>query len=116
MNISVKMGNKFQTEFEWQSRIECESGQWSDSCMMRRTHVCFFPTEIILYIFALVGEDKLRHGSRPTLAALARTCRTFKEPALDLLWANITGFKPLLSCLPDGVIIIPNTTEGEFVS
>jgi hypothetical protein len=84
--------------------------------MMRRAHVCLFPTEIILYIFALADEDKLRDGSRPTLAALARTCRTFKEPALDLLWENITGFKPLFSCLPDGVVIIPNTTEGRFVS
>jgi hypothetical protein len=83
---------------------------------MRRAHVCLFPTEIILCIFALVDEDKLGDGSRPTLAALARTCRTFKELALDLLWANITGFKPLLSCLPDGVVIIPNTMEEKFVS
>ncbi|KAG1751340.1 uncharacterized protein EDB91DRAFT_601541 [Suillus paluster] len=39
-----------------------------------------------------------------TLAALARTCRIFKEPALDTLWKDINGFKPLLSCLPESVV------------
>ncbi|KAG1857392.1 hypothetical protein DFJ58DRAFT_330906 [Suillus subalutaceus] len=41
--------------------------------------------------------------SRAQLAVLARTCRKFKEPALDILWGRICGFKPLISCLPEGV-------------
>ncbi|OAX35290.1 hypothetical protein K503DRAFT_669045, partial [Rhizopogon vinicolor AM-OR11-026] len=40
-----------------------------------------------------------------TIATLARTCRTFKEPALDVLWENISGIKPLISFLPEGVVL-----------
>ncbi|KAG1757081.1 hypothetical protein EDB19DRAFT_2033285 [Suillus lakei] len=64
-------------------------------------HVCLLPTEILLHVFALYKDREL--SSRATLAALARTCRKFKEPALDILWKDITGFTPLISCLPGGV-------------
>ncbi|KAG1732228.1 uncharacterized protein EDB91DRAFT_1030907, partial [Suillus paluster] len=63
-------------------------------------HVCLLPTEILMDIFALLLYDT---STSDTLAALARTCRTFKEPALDTLWENINGFEPLISCLPEGV-------------
>ncbi|KAF8127437.1 hypothetical protein EV363DRAFT_1401160 [Boletus edulis] len=41
--------------------------------------------------------------SRPLsdLPALARTCRTFKEPALHMLWEDLPGLSPLLQCLPE---------------
>ncbi|KAF8142028.1 hypothetical protein EV363DRAFT_1426021 [Boletus edulis] len=41
--------------------------------------------------------------SRPLsdLPALARTCRTFKEPALDMLWKDLPNLSPLLQCLPE---------------
>lgn len=32
---------------------------------------------------------------------LARTCRTFKEPALDVLWSELVDLAPLVRCLPD---------------
>ena len=35
------------------------------------------------------------------LARLARTCRAFKEPALDILWQNLRGLAPLAQCLPE---------------
>ncbi|KAF8122670.1 hypothetical protein EV363DRAFT_1359414 [Boletus edulis] len=38
---------------------------------------------------------------RATLAALARTCRTFKEPTLDLLWRDLDDSSPLARCLPE---------------
>ncbi|KAG1738988.1 hypothetical protein EDB19DRAFT_1852109 [Suillus lakei] len=67
-------------------------------------HVCLLPTEILLHIFTINIQDcKLGSSPRATLAALARTCRHFKEPALDILWKDIIGFKPLISCLPEGV-------------
>ncbi|KAG0707384.1 hypothetical protein DFH29DRAFT_995174 [Suillus ampliporus] len=69
-------------------------------------YVCLLPPEILLHIFTIHDED-YSPVSRATLAALARTCRTFKEPALDTLWKSINGFKPLISCLPEGVM---NTT------
>ncbi|KAG1851813.1 hypothetical protein C8R48DRAFT_361062 [Suillus tomentosus] len=34
-----------------------------------------------------------------TLAALARTCKFFHEPAMDLLWTEIHGLEPLLGCV-----------------
>ncbi|KAF8552712.1 hypothetical protein OG21DRAFT_1415636 [Imleria badia] len=36
------------------------------------------------------------------LAALARTCRTFKAPALDVLWSELIDLSPLAFCLPNG--------------
>ncbi|KAG2349271.1 hypothetical protein BDR05DRAFT_412918 [Suillus weaverae] len=36
---------------------------------------------------------------RQTLARLARTCRTFSEHALDVLWAHIDTLSPVVACL-----------------
>ncbi|KAH7924042.1 hypothetical protein BV22DRAFT_541174 [Leucogyrophana mollusca] len=38
--------------------------------------------------------------ARADLASLARTCRTFRDPALDVLWSFLTSFHPLIRCLP----------------
>lgn len=43
-------------------------------------------------------------GTPPTtsdLHSLARTCRAFKEPALDLLWKELQDLSPLARCLPE---------------
>ncbi|KAG2157608.1 uncharacterized protein EDB93DRAFT_1220626 [Suillus bovinus] len=66
-------------------------------------HVCLLPTETLLHIFAIIHEDYNSLISRAALAALARTCMTFKEPALDTLWKHIDGFEPLILCFPEGV-------------
>ncbi|KAG1857393.1 hypothetical protein DFJ58DRAFT_913524 [Suillus subalutaceus] len=71
-------------------------------------HVYLLPTEILIYIFT-VNDDEESYNRRPffaQLAVLARTCRKFKEPALDILWKHVYGFKPLISCLPEGVSYI----------
>ncbi|KIK37389.1 hypothetical protein CY34DRAFT_810380 [Suillus luteus UH-Slu-Lm8-n1] len=65
-------------------------------------HACLLPVETLLDIFTIIHEDS-SVDSYPTLAALARTCRTFKEPALDTLWKHIHGLEPLISCFPEGV-------------
>ncbi|KAG1755950.1 hypothetical protein EDB19DRAFT_1843614, partial [Suillus lakei] len=65
-------------------------------------HVCLLPTEIILHILSDIYGDPGWRLKRITLA-LARTCKKFKEPALDTLWKDVYGFKPLISCLPEGV-------------
>ncbi|KAG0701339.1 hypothetical protein DFH29DRAFT_806395 [Suillus ampliporus] len=66
-------------------------------------HFCLLPTEILVDIFAIVIGNREWISNEATLAALARTCRTFKEPALSILWKKIWGFRPLISCLPEGV-------------
>ncbi|KAH7924922.1 hypothetical protein BV22DRAFT_1034622 [Leucogyrophana mollusca] len=37
---------------------------------------------------------------RASLARLARTCCTFRDPALDVLWSSLKSFDPLIRCLP----------------
>ena len=41
-----------------------------------------------------------RWGVAPDLPILARTCRAFKDPALDVLWEELHDFSPLVRCLP----------------
>ncbi|KAG1846073.1 hypothetical protein DFJ58DRAFT_501358 [Suillus subalutaceus] len=40
---------------------------------------------------------------RKTLLALALTCKSFTEPALDLLWRHLGGLEPLIKCLPQSL-------------
>ncbi|OJA16597.1 hypothetical protein AZE42_12378 [Rhizopogon vesiculosus] len=47
------------------------------------------PTEVLLHICTTIdgeleGSPDQKRDSRVTIAALARTCRAFKEPALDV--------------------------------
>lgn len=76
-------------------------------------HACLLPVETLLDIFTIIHEDS-SVDSYPTLAALARTCRTFKEPALDTLWKHIHGLEPLISCFPEGVR--NRDVQGKLVS
>ncbi|KAF9013060.1 hypothetical protein BDQ17DRAFT_1419246 [Cyathus striatus] len=39
-------------------------------------------------------------SDKPTLASLARTCKSFEELALDVLWSQLNGFYPLAKSLP----------------
>ena len=38
---------------------------------------------------------------RRMLAVLARTCRTFSEPSLNLLWRRLNSLLPLVRCFSD---------------
>ena len=53
-------------------------------------------------ILSNIFDHRLSPYRRVTadLAALARTCRAFKEPALDLLWRELNDLSPLVLCLP----------------
>ena len=44
------------------------------------------------------------YSSNPILAALARTCRSFLEPALDIMWRNQLTLAPLVGTLPADAI------------
>ncbi|KAG1746709.1 uncharacterized protein EDB91DRAFT_1118444 [Suillus paluster] len=64
--------------------------------------------DIIYILFRHVNELKpstkysvLGDVGRKTLATLARTCRTFHEPALDVLWGDLYFPHPLVECLPN---------------
>ncbi|EIW78620.1 hypothetical protein CONPUDRAFT_167593 [Coniophora puteana RWD-64-598 SS2] len=62
--------------------------------------------EVLSEIFSWLqtGEDTIEGVDYRSLAALARTCRSFKEPALDALWAYIYQLPRLIRSLPESVL------------
>ncbi|KAH7916506.1 hypothetical protein BJ138DRAFT_282798 [Hygrophoropsis aurantiaca] len=54
-------------------------------------------------------------GSRghKTLAALAVTCRTFRDPALAVRWRRLYGVKPLLFLFPTDIWLISDDPDGD---
>lgn len=56
--------------------------------------------EILFHLFEQLLH--YRHLGRATLSALARTCRSFTEPALNVLWRDLRSqsFGPLLRLMP----------------
>lgn len=68
--------------------------------------------ELLVHIFTNLWEvdsstteedEDLYHDVYPTLASLARTCRTFHERALDILWHTQRGLVPILLCFSDSI-------------
>ncbi|KIO01573.1 hypothetical protein M404DRAFT_28600 [Pisolithus tinctorius Marx 270] len=68
-------------------------------------HPCLRVYEILQLIFRCV-ED------RSTLCALARTCRTFNEPATALIWETLTAMEPILGQLSSARIVRISRTIG----
>ncbi|KAG0695751.1 hypothetical protein DFH29DRAFT_879818 [Suillus ampliporus] len=68
-------------------------------------HHALLVSDVLLDIFAHVNQDvdtSSTHEmtlSRQSLAALAVTCKTFHDPVMDLLWADIVEIEPLLGCV-----------------
>ncbi|KAG1873192.1 hypothetical protein F4604DRAFT_778583 [Suillus subluteus] len=50
-------------------------------------------------LYALISSYRDMTLTRKSFAALARTCKPFYEPAMDLLWAELDGIEPLLGCV-----------------
>ena len=55
-------------------------------------------------------------GGRKVLARLARTCKAFKEPALDMLWRDLDSFVPLASAFPNALMKRAKKPAMGFVS
>ncbi|KAH7911708.1 hypothetical protein BJ138DRAFT_1179323 [Hygrophoropsis aurantiaca] len=51
--------------------------------------------------------------SKRTLAALARTCQTFTEAALNVLWCDLRSFAKLIQCMPQDLWTVESETSGE---
>lgn len=76
-------------------------------------HCCFLISEILCLVLEFIQqydespEGKCRDDRTPvgkrTLASLARTCRTFSAPALDLLWMRLDSLDPLIKVLPNRI-------------
>ncbi|OAX35892.1 hypothetical protein K503DRAFT_722293 [Rhizopogon vinicolor AM-OR11-026] len=57
-------------------------------------------SEILVEIFSHLSHIPLNTSlSRKSLAALARTCKSFCDPAMDQLWSVLDNIGPLLNCV-----------------
>ncbi len=71
-------------------------------------HICLTLPDIHTCIIEMAGlkeSEKNANGEIDyrTAYALARTCRAFLEPALDVLWSRQCDLQFLVSCMPDGL-------------
>ncbi|KAG1813456.1 hypothetical protein EV424DRAFT_57966 [Suillus variegatus] len=69
-------------------------------------HRALLVSEILVEIFVNLNQppiseilDWLPSLTRKSLASLALTCTIFHELAMDLLWCNMLGLRPLLGCV-----------------
>ncbi|KAG1840868.1 hypothetical protein C8R48DRAFT_739813, partial [Suillus tomentosus] len=61
----------------------------------------FWIPKVVQLIFEYVYDpDRTNEDSkgRVTVASLARTCRAFRDPALDVLWAQLHSLDALVLC------------------
>ncbi|KAH7924043.1 hypothetical protein BV22DRAFT_541321 [Leucogyrophana mollusca] len=84
-------------------------------------HRCLHATDILYEIASKIygypGDPStmrmpVLRQARADLASLARTCRTFRDPALDVLWSFLNSFDPLIRCLPQDLWV---KDEGGFL-
>ena len=73
--------------------------------------------EILLNIFSYLYPTwhpfpRRRRGGYAHRAALARTCKAFKEPALDMIWAELYDLTPLVRCLPEELWVVNEPEHG----
>ncbi|KAJ7358507.1 hypothetical protein DFH08DRAFT_735176, partial [Mycena albidolilacea] len=59
--------------------------------------------------------DHLNRDSAQTLAGLARTCKAFRDPALDLLWKSQCTVMNVLNCMPGDIWELLDDTDAEEV-
>ena len=62
-------------------------------------HACLNVDEIV----RLIACELVASRGHTTAAALARCCKTFEDPVLDVLWVKQTKLFPLLKSLPGDV-------------
>jgi hypothetical protein len=66
-----------------------------------------FVSEILSEVISHVNITDTYHSntaeSRRSLLALALTCRSFSEQALDALWESLTGINPVMQCA--GIVV-----------
>ncbi|KAF8125988.1 hypothetical protein EV363DRAFT_1349423 [Boletus edulis] len=65
-------------------------------------HPALYVEEILLEIFGHCYDCARYHMyfNETDLPSLARTCKTFSDPVLDILWTELHSVAPLIRCLP----------------
>lgn len=78
-----------------------------DEIMAGPPNIASLPLETVLRICRVISSDG-GPGSAISrdLTAIALTCRSLNEPALDTLWHSIRSLAPLLRTLPEDLCIV----------
>lgn len=58
-------------------------------------HACLHISEIV---------QNIAYNADGGLVSLALTCRAFYEPAMNAVWRDLPGLRPLLLCFPRAVV------------
>ncbi|KIP11108.1 hypothetical protein PHLGIDRAFT_125012 [Phlebiopsis gigantea 11061_1 CR5-6] len=76
----------------------------------RGTHLCLLIDEILRNIAAHLPDNR-------SCLSMGLCCRAFFEPAMDALWCNLSGLRPLLKCLSEEIILaIPGVGNDTLIS
>ena len=81
---------------------------------LAQMHHCLSVPEILSNIFQYV-KCAIKEGPA-TLASAARTCKTFSEPALDILWRDQSSLMPLIKCLPANALKESRFSKSRLVN
>ncbi|KAF7300514.1 hypothetical protein HMN09_00935900 [Mycena chlorophos] len=65
----------------------------------------------IVHEIALAANARYHNGK--TLLALATTCHTFLDPALNELWCDLGSFRRWVQCFPDGLFVYEKVLTGD---
>ncbi|KAI6132594.1 hypothetical protein EDD16DRAFT_1891083 [Pisolithus croceorrhizus] len=86
-------------------------------------HRCLRITQILHLIFEYVVDEKVTDANvtgamirHEDVAGLARTCKAFMDPALDVLWRTQSSLSPLVMCLPAHFWFLKANRRGAVVS
>ncbi|EIW86061.1 hypothetical protein CONPUDRAFT_68674 [Coniophora puteana RWD-64-598 SS2] len=103
------------------ARFKQLSGHFLASVLYPETRDSMHPNplhidEIITNVLSFVREPDLSGDDAASphrdLAVMARVCRSVSEPALDVLWSDLSSLFPLLRCLPNDLITYyPSTSR-----
>ena len=74
-------------------------------------HRCLLVEELLVMFLRYQPNDDVK-AHRATLAAMARTAKSFFEPAVGILWEEQDGLDNLLRCLPGSVSIRERAGRG----
>ncbi|KAH6905480.1 hypothetical protein BKA70DRAFT_1293277 [Coprinopsis sp. MPI-PUGE-AT-0042] len=82
-------------------------------------HRCLYIQEILFNIFEILHHTSAKSfdsdsdwspARTHTLTALARTCKTFNDPAIKIVWRDLPGLYPISYLMEESMYVI----EGDF--
>ncbi|KAJ7775977.1 hypothetical protein DFH07DRAFT_912027 [Mycena maculata] len=82
-----------------------------------REHICAHVTLVLPPTPRYPGDTDMswRVVADPALAALARTCHLFEDPALDALWHTQSTLVNFLRCFPEDVVLVEHSQYHQTV-